>query len=180
MCVTYAHVCMYAYRGQRPTLVVLLCHFLPSSLETGPTLNVKLGWQPANSGGPSVTKSHLASYRSYRDFSPGPHTYLATALTHRAFLPSPDPRNSSVCLFGWLVGWFLETRVSLCSPVCPGTHSVDQAGLRLTEIHLPLPPKCWVFSTLPSHLLSYLELLNFKKHRRLRKQADFRHFLIFF
>ena len=24
-----------------------------------------------------------------------------------------------------------------------GTHSVDQAGLELTEIHLPLPPECW-------------------------------------
>jgi hypothetical protein len=36
-------------------------------------------------------------------------------------------------------------RVSLCSPGCPGTHSVDQAGLQveLTEIHLSLPPKCW-------------------------------------
>jgi hypothetical protein len=26
---------------------------------------------------------------------------------------------------------------------CPRTHSVDQAGLKITEIHLPLPPKCW-------------------------------------
>ena len=34
----------------------------------------------------------------------------------------------------------LEDRVSLCSLGCPGTHSVDQAGLELTEIHLPLPP----------------------------------------
>jgi hypothetical protein len=32
-------------------------------------------------------------------------------------------------------------RVSLCSPGCPGTHSVDQAGLELRS--LPLPPKCW-------------------------------------
>jgi hypothetical protein len=37
-----------------------------------------------------------------------------------------------------LPGW-----VSLCSPGCSGTHSVDQAGLELTEIHLPLHPKCW-------------------------------------
>ncbi len=29
------------------------------------------------------------------------------------------------------------TRVSLCSPGCPGTHFVDQAGL---ELRLPLPP----------------------------------------
>ncbi|EDL86686.1 rCG41244, isoform CRA_a [Rattus norvegicus] len=32
-----------------------------------------------------------------------------------------------------------QDRVSLCSPDCPGTHSVDQEGLELTEIHLDLP-----------------------------------------
>jgi hypothetical protein len=32
----------------------------------------------------------------------------------------------SVCLF-----WFFRDRVSLYSPGCPGTHSVDQAGLEL-------------------------------------------------
>jgi hypothetical protein len=26
---------------------------------------------------------------------------------------------------------------------CPRTSSVDQAGLKLTEICLPLPSKCW-------------------------------------
>jgi hypothetical protein len=26
---------------------------------------------------------------------------------------------------------------------CSETYSVDQAGLELTEIPLPLPPKCW-------------------------------------
>jgi hypothetical protein len=31
-----------------------------------------------------------------------------------------------VCLF-----WFFETGFLLCSPGCPGTHSVDQAGLEL-------------------------------------------------
>jgi hypothetical protein len=33
-------------------------------------------------------------------------------------------------LFVWLVGWFwfFETGF-LCSPGCPGTHFVDQAGL---------------------------------------------------
>ena len=38
-----------------------------------------------------------------------------------------------VCLF--------RDRVSLCSPGCPGTHSVDQAGLELRN--LLLPSKCW-------------------------------------
>jgi hypothetical protein len=30
-------------------------------------------------------------------------------------------------------------RVLLCSSGCPGTHSINQAGLELTEIHLSLP-----------------------------------------
>jgi hypothetical protein len=33
-----------------------------------------------------------------------------------------------------------QDRVSLCSPTCPVTHSVDQAG---PELCLPLPPKFW-------------------------------------
>jgi hypothetical protein len=36
-----------------------------------------------------------------------------------------------------------QDRLSLCSPGCPGTHSVNQAGLELAETHLPLPPECW-------------------------------------
>ena len=34
-------------------------------------------------------------------------------------------------------------RVSLCSPSYARTISVDQAGLELTEICLPLPPEGW-------------------------------------
>jgi hypothetical protein len=33
--------------------------------------------------------------------------------------------------YGFLVFWFFETEVSLYSPGCPETHSVDQAGLKL-------------------------------------------------
>jgi hypothetical protein len=36
--------------------------------------------------------------------------------------------DTSVLLFVCL---FFRDRVSLCSPGCPGTHSVDQAGLEL-------------------------------------------------
>ena len=58
--------------------------------------------------------------------------------------------DSFVCLFGWFglvwfglvwfglvwfgLVWFglvFQDRVSLCSSGCPGTHSVDQAGLEL-------------------------------------------------
>jgi hypothetical protein len=35
------------------------------------------------------------------------------------------------CLF--FVFCFFQDTVSLCSPGCPGTHSVDQAGLKLRD-----------------------------------------------
>jgi len=40
-----------------------------------------------------------------------------------------------VCLFVCL--FVFQDRVSLWSPDSPGTYSVDQAGLELTEIQLP-------------------------------------------
>jgi hypothetical protein len=42
--------------------------------------------------------------------------------------------SRSFCLFVWLVGWFFRDRVSLCSPGCPRTHYVDQAGLELRNL----------------------------------------------
>ena len=39
-----------------------------------------------------------------------------------------------VCLFVCFLFWFFSDRVSLCSPGCPGTHSVDQAGLELRNL----------------------------------------------
>jgi hypothetical protein len=45
-------------------------------------------------------------------------------------------------LIRWLLLlFFLLDRVSLCSPRGPITHIVEQAGLKLTEICSPLPPK---------------------------------------
>jgi hypothetical protein len=53
-------------------------------------------------------------------------------------------RGQMVChRFVVALFWLLDITISLRSPNCPGTHSVDQAGLELTEIHLPLPSKCW-------------------------------------
>jgi hypothetical protein len=36
-----------------------------------------------------------------------------------------------------------------CIPGCPGTHSLEQAGLELL-VFLPLLPKCWDFGNVPT------------------------------
>jgi hypothetical protein len=54
------------------------------------------------------------------------------------------------------VFWFFQDRVSLCSPGCPGTHFVDQAGLKFRNLPACLPSAgikdvvstiwlCWLF-----------------------------------
>lgn len=48
---------------------------------------------------------------------------------------------SSLGNFSFLLS-FLSDRVSLHSLGCPGTPFKDQAGLKLTETLLPLPPRC--------------------------------------
>jgi hypothetical protein len=49
------------------------------------------------------------------------------------------------CFVGWVLVCLIafKNRVSLYSSGCPRIHYIDQAGLKLTEIQLPLPPKCW-------------------------------------
>ena len=53
--------------------------------------------------------------------------------------------NQGFFFFLFLVFW---DSFSLCNP---GTHCVDQDGLELTEIHLPLPPEFWEVLGLKSY-----------------------------
>ena len=54
-------------------------------------------------------------------------------------------------------------RVSLCSfEACPGAHSVDQTGLELTEILLPLPPKCWIKGVRHHHPAFAVSIVSFQ------------------
>lgn len=48
-----------------------------------------------------------------------------------------------VCLFAWDF-WicFFGGRAPLCSPRYSETHSIDEAGLELTDIHMILLPEC--------------------------------------
>jgi hypothetical protein len=65
---------------------------------------------------------------------------------------------------------------SQCFLSCPGTHSVDQAGLKLTEIYLPLPPKSWDLRCAPpspgnnKYLLKHQDAD--KQPWRVREQSD--------
>jgi len=48
--------------------------------------------------------------------------------------------------------FIFQDRVSFYSPGCLGISSVGQGGLELTELHLPLPPECWVKDMYHHHL----------------------------
>jgi hypothetical protein len=71
--------------------------------------------------------------------------YLICLLTYSILISCLLTRWTSVCFllllflfcfvfFSFVL--FFWDRVSLCSPGCPGTHSVDQAGLELTTARL--------------------------------------------
>ena len=59
--------------------------------------------------------------------------------------------NLDSCLHSYLntrrCEFFPPDRISLCNSFgCPGTQVIDQAGLELTEIRLPLPPSTGITS----------------------------------
>lgn len=37
-----------------------------------------------------------------------------------------------------------RVKIPLCSSRCLATHLIDKVGLELTELNLPLPPKCGI------------------------------------
>jgi hypothetical protein len=67
---------------------------------------------------------------------------------------------------------FFQDRVSLCSPGCPGTHSVDQAGLELrnppASASQVLGLKAW--ATIPGHF-SLFPVSKKQKTTKKRKQT---------
>jgi hypothetical protein len=61
---------------------------------------------------------------------------IRTALNSGLMTHSPDKivHWSSGSFASWFLFLFLQDRVSLYSPGCPGIHSVDQAGLELRNL----------------------------------------------
>ena len=45
-----------------------------------------------------------------------------------------------VCLFVCFIDFFFKAESHLCSPGCPGSHSVHQAGLRLRDSPASISP----------------------------------------
>lgn len=60
-----------------------------------------------------------------------------------SILPTVVANSSLAFLLSFLLLFSCDTVFSLCSPGCPEMSSVDQAGLELTQIHLPLPNEYW-------------------------------------
>ena len=85
-------------------------------------------------------------------------------------------------LYLFLSFFFLfQDRVTLCSPGCPGIHTVDQAGLELRNLHasasqvlrLKVCSTTWqlvICFISVTFKLSYVNLLNNSFKKKLRKQ----------
>jgi hypothetical protein len=58
--------------------------------------------------------------------------------------------------------FFFKDRVFLCSSCCLGTHSVDEGGLELTEIHQPCPPHAGIKGVYHYTWLSWILLKSIK------------------
>jgi hypothetical protein len=59
---------------------------------------------------------------------------LSDDTVRTALLDCKDGRSSLFCLFLFVFVFVFRDRVSLYSPGCPGTHSVDQDGLELRNL----------------------------------------------
>lgn len=55
-------------------------------------------------------------------------------------LPQNHPSKPDSILPSASVVVMVCDRISLCRSGCPGTHCVEQVGLRFTELHMP--PEC--------------------------------------
>jgi hypothetical protein len=107
--------------------------------------------------------SHPRHPHDYSDFSIAP----VPPGTHTKHIHAGKTAMYIVLYFFVVV---FEMGCTFCSPGCPGTHSVVQAGLELTEIHLPLLPECWLTAcaTTSSNLYIF-----FKKQTILLKKKRF-------
>jgi hypothetical protein len=63
------------------------------------------------------------------------HSTKPSFLTWVKFRPSDEVKSKLLGFFVFVfVFYFFRDRVSLCSLGCPGTHSVDQAGLEFRNL----------------------------------------------
>jgi hypothetical protein len=77
-------------------------------------------------------KGKLAGVSSFYHMGPTDQTQAVKLSSKWLYLLS-QPDNP-IAKWDFLFSFFFGDRVSLCSPGCPGTHSVDQAGLELRNL----------------------------------------------
>ena len=90
---------------------------------------------------PSIQANVFALYSEYNNKIFLKHTHTTYIVEYSLTLLLLT-RSLIFVLFCFV--FVCRDRVYLCSfGAFLGTHSGDQAGLELTEIHLPIPPECW-------------------------------------
>jgi hypothetical protein len=104
--------------SQRQGRVVYIhtCHPINQEAEAG----------EAGVQGHSATKQNLSTGTSEGRFQ-------AHRVRHTVWVLHAVVSYCAICHNGFFF-FFFRNRVSLCSPGCPGTHSVDQAGLEIRNL----------------------------------------------
>jgi hypothetical protein len=98
-------------------------------------LTLWFSWAIPNGLGGHLEKKVISDQLSHRKFT-GLSTLGSRTLTlllDPSLLPLLEGVTSSSFFFFFFL--FFRGRACLCSPGCPGTHSVDQAGLELRNLH---------------------------------------------
>lgn len=115
------------------------CSHLPGQLVSAwPCRGGDLTWRIVGCDGFSYLSSH--DVFAQHSTSPVDSSESCFQMVLDAYLTLREAPNIRG-YFLFLSLYFIGDRVFLCNLDCPGTHLVDQVGLELTEIHLPLPPR---------------------------------------
>ena len=103
-----------------------------------------------------IRSKHLYSFIIYRTWFNRLYLMMLLFFFFNIFyiyISNESTFNVSSSFFGGGVGFgCFQDRVSLCSPCCPGTHSVDQAGIELRNLPASASQSAGITSVHHHHL----------------------------